>query len=89
MKAARLSFTVLVSILALGLPVLFAFAPSGAVPGSDPLAQLYQPLKILLGERAARFVFCFIWLAVDAVFLWWLFIRRHKDDGPPVDYLAD
>lgn len=90
MKIARRFFLVLISVAAIGLPLLFAFARPGSVPGSDPLAQLYQPLVTLLGERVARFIFCSIWFAVDAALLWWLGIRKYKDvDAPPFDHLAD
>jgi hypothetical protein len=90
MKSARRFFVVFISVAAVGLPILFAFARPGSIPGSDPLAQLYQPLVTLFGERAARFTFCSIWLAIDAALVWWLVIRKHRDiDAPPVDYLAD
>jgi hypothetical protein len=89
-ESLRRWFPALASIAAIGVPVLFAFARPGSVPGSDALFQLYQPMMTLFGERAARFVFCSLWLAIDAALIWWLVIRKHRDiDAPPVDYLAD
>jgi len=89
-KTARLWLVALISIAAIVGPVLFAFARPGSVPGSDALFQLYHPLVTLLGERAARFTFCSVWLTIDALLVWWLVIRKHRDiDAPPVDYLAD
>ena len=75
---------------ALALPLLFLFARPGAVPGSGALFDLYSPVVTFIGEKAGRFVFCALWLALDAALVWRFFLSKRKDtDTSPIEGLGD
>jgi hypothetical protein len=79
----------LISVPMVLMPLVFLFAPAGAMPGPDAFIRgLYSPLVILVGDQRARALFCALWLALGLLLLWRLWWRRD-DVGPGIDGLGD
>jgi hypothetical protein len=79
-----------VCFIALATPLLFLFSVPGSRPGDGPISQLYSSLAELLEEKAARFLFCAVWIGIDAAFVWrLLFSKRGEDAGGPIEGLGD
>jgi hypothetical protein len=92
MKSGRKKQAVLavVCFVVLAAPLLFLFARSGVTPGSDEFSRLYSSMVTLFGEWLARFVFCGVWLTLDSVLIWRLFLNKNKDNGvTPIEGLGD
>jgi hypothetical protein len=64
------------------LPIGFVFAAARPRLYWDGLG-LYATFVELLGARAAGWIFCGLWLALNAAILWQLWKRR--DLGPSID----
>jgi hypothetical protein len=90
MRTGQRVLTAAVCFGTIAAPLLFLFAVPGARPGDGVMSGLYASLVVLLEEKLARFIFCAVWLGLDAALVWRLFFsKRGADDGGPIEGLGD